>query len=231
MKLPILLLALGCMTSFAKEAPTTETSASPGINRNFLDPDLKVEEWLQKFEVESREVFHNRKELIAACGVKPGMVVADIGAGTGLYTRMFAEAVGDKGWVYAVDISPKFLEHIQARAKQENQANITSVLCPDDSVSLPPASIDVAFICDVYHHFEHANATMTSLVRSMKPDATLVVVDFERIEGTTSDWIISHVRAGKEVFRKEIEDAGLTFVEEVKIDGMKENYVLKFRKG
>ncbi len=72
---------------------------------------------------------------------------------------------------------------------------------------------------------------MTSLVRSMKPDATLVVVDFERIEGTTSDWIMSHVRAGKEVFRKEIEDAGLTFVEEVKIDGMKENYVLKFRKG
>lgn len=230
MKLPLLLLVLGCLTSFAKETPAPETSAKPGINKNFLDPDLKVDEWLQKFEVESRELFHNRKELLAACGVKPGMTVADIGAGTGLYTRMFAEAVGDKGWVYAVDISPKFLEHIQARAKQEGQHNITSVLCPEDSVSLPPASIDLAFICDVYHHFEYPKASMASLARAMKPGATLVLVDFKRVEGVTSDWILSHVRAGKEVFRKEIEDAGLSFVEEVKIDGLKENYVLRFRK-
>lgn len=230
MKLSLLLFALGCLTSFAKEAPAPETSVKPGINQNFLDPGLNVDEWLKKFEVESREIFHHRKELLAACGVKPGMVVADIGAGTGLYTRMFAEAVGDKGWVYAVDISPKFLEHIQARAKQEGQANITSVLCPEDSVSLPPASVDVAFICDVYHHFEYPKASMISLVRAMKPGAVLVLVDFERIEGVTSDWILSHVRAGKDVFRKEIEDAGLTFVEEVKLDGVKENYVLKFQK-
>ena len=230
MKRPLLLLALTSLTSSAKEAPAPETSVKPGINQNFLDPELKVDEWLQKFEVESREVFHHRKELLAACGVKPGMVVADIGAGTGLYTRIFAEAVGDKGWVYAVDINPKFLEHIQTRAKQEGQADITSVLCPEDSVSLPSASVDVAFICDVYHHFEYPKSTMDSLVRAMKLGAILVLVDFERIEGVTSDWIMSHCRAGKDVFRKEIEDAGLTWVEEVKFDGVKENYVLKFRK-
>ncbi len=230
MKLPLCLLFGLCLLVIAKES-APETSVKPGINVNFLDPDLKVDEWLQKFEVESREVFHRRKELLAACGVKPGMTVADIGAGTGLYTRMFAEATGEKGWVYAVEINGKFIEHIQARAKQEGQANITGVLCPQDSVSLPPASVDVAFICDVYHHFEYPKSTMASLVKAMKPGATLVVVDFERIEGVSNDWIMSHVRAGKEVFRKEIEDAGLTFMEEVKIEGMKENYVLKFKKG
>jgi hypothetical protein len=63
------------------------------------------------------------------------------------------------------------------------------------------------------------------------PDAGATVIDFERIKGVSSDWIMGHVRAGKEVFRKEIEDSGLTLVEEVKSDGVKENYVLKFKKG
>ncbi|WP_226895611.1 class I SAM-dependent methyltransferase [Luteolibacter marinus] len=230
MKIPLVVLALAGFVTFAKEAPAPGTSVKPGINENFLDPDLKVDEWLQKFEVESREVFHHRKELLAACGVKPGMTVADIGAGTGLYTRMFAGAVGAGGWVYAVDINGRFLEHIQARAKQEGQGNITAVLCPQDSVSLPPASVDVAFICDTYHHFEYPASTLASLVAALKPGGTVVVVDFERIEGVSSDWIMGHVRAGKEVFRKEIEDAGLKFVEEVEIDGVKENYVLRFKK-
>lgn len=231
MKLPLLLLSTLAILVVAKESPAPETSVKPGINQNFLDPNLKVDEWLQKFEVESREVFEKRKEILAACDVKPGMRVADIGAGTGLYTRMFAEAVGEKGWVYAVEINGKFIEHIQARAKQEGQGNITGVLCPQDSVSLPPESIDRAFICDVYHHFEYPKSTMVSLVKAMKPGAILTVVDFERIEGVSSDWIMGHVRAGKEVFRKEIEDSGLTLVEEVKIEGVKENYVLKFKKG
>ena len=231
MKLPLLLLSTLAILVVARESPSPETSVKPGINQNFLDPNLKVDEWLQKFEVESREVFHHRKEILAACDLKPGMGVADVGAGTGLYTRMFAEAAGEKGWVYAVEINGKFIEHIQARAKQEGQANITGVLCPQDSVSLPPESIDRAFICDVYHHFEYPKSTMASLVKAMKPGAILVVVDFERIEGVTADWIMGHVRAGKEVFRKEIEDAGLTLVEEVKIEGVKENYVLKFTKG
>jgi predicted methyltransferase len=230
MKYPLVLLGVVMVFAVAKESPVPEASVKPGINENFLDPNLKVDEWLQKFEVESREVFERRKEILAACEVKPGMRVADIGAGTGLYTRMFAEAVGEKGWIYAVEINGKFIGHIQARAKQEGQANITGVLCPQDSVSLPPESIDRAFICDVYHHFEYPKSTMASLVKAMKPGAILTVVDFERIEGVSSDWIMGHVRAGKEVFRKEIEDAGLTLVEEVKIDGVKENYVLKFRK-
>lgn len=232
MKLPLLLLSTLAVLVVAREspAPAPETSVKPGINQNFLDPNLKVDEWLQKFEVESREVFLHRKEILAACDLKPGLRIADIGAGTGLYTRMFAEAAGESGWVYAVEINGKFIEHIQARAKQEGQANITGVLCPQDSVSLPPESIDRAFICDVYHHFEYPKSTMASLVKAMKPGAILVVVDFERIEGVTTDWIMGHVRAGKEVFRKEIEDAGLTLVEEVKIEGVKENYVLKFTK-
>ena len=207
-----------------------EESVKPGINEKFLDPNLKVAEWLKRFEVESREVFHAREAVMAACNVKPGMAVADVGAGTGLYTRLFSGAVGDDGWVYAVDINPRFLEHIQARAKAEGQENITSVLSPQDSVSLPPASVDVVFICDTYHHFEFPAATLASIYSALQPGGEMVVIDFERIEGVSSEWIMGHVRAGKEVFRAEIEAAGFELDEEVDVVGLQENYFLRFRK-
>jgi ubiquinone/menaquinone biosynthesis C-methylase UbiE len=207
-----------------------EKSVRPGINEKYLDPELQVDDWLKRFEVESREVFHAKENILAACGVKKGMTIADIGSGTGLYTRQFANATGPEGWVYAVDISGPFLKHVVARAQQEDQKNISAVLSPENSVPLPPNSLDMAFICDTYHHFEYPQGTMGSLARALKKGGTVVVVDFERIEGVTREWIMGHVRAGKEVFRKEIEDAGLTFVEEVKVEGLKENYFLRFHK-
>jgi len=231
MKALLALALVAALPLTAREAaPPAEESVRPGINARYLDPDLKVDEWLQRFEVESREVFHAREAILEACAVKPGMRVADIGAGTGLYTRLFAEAVGERGWVYAIDIAPNFLGHIQARAKQEGHANITTILCPEDSVGLPPESIDFAFLCDVYHHFEYPRSSMASLVRAMKPGATLVVIDFIRIEGESSDWVLGHVRAGEEVFRAEIEDAGLSFQAKVAVPGMEENYFLRFVK-
>ena len=112
--------ALTASFVFAQDAaPKTEESVRPGINEKFLDPNLKVDDWLKRFEVESREVFDARAAVLEACKIKPGMAVADVGAGTGLYTRLFSKAAGEKGWVYAVDINARFLEHIQARAKQD----------------------------------------------------------------------------------------------------------------
>ena len=104
------------------------------------------------------------------------------------------------------------------------------MLAPQDSVSLPPTSVDLIFLCDTYHHFEFPRSTMASIARAMKPGAELVVVDFERVVGKSRPWILGHVRAGKKVFREEIEGAGLTFVEQVEVEGLKENYFLRFKK-
>ena len=231
MRMLLFLVFLPIVSLVAREsAPSGEKSVRPGINVRYLDPELKVDDWLKRFEVESREVFHGRKEVLKACGITSGMRVADIGAGTGLYTRLFSEAVGDKGWVTAVDINARFLEHIQARATQEKQSNITTVLCPQDSVSLPPESIDFAFICDVYHHFEYPKSALASLLKAMKPGGRVIVIDFKRIEGESSEWVLGHVRAGEEVFRKEIEGAGFRFDAKLAIPGLKENYALRFVK-
>lgn len=204
--------------------------APPGINDRFIDPKLNVEEWVERFEGESREVFVGRKEVVEACDIRPGQVVADIGAGTGLFSRMFAASTGDRGWVYAVDISPKFLQHINQRGEALEIDNITTVLCSGRSVTLPPKSIDVAFICDTYHHFEHPESTLASLYRALRPGGSLVVIDFERIPGKSRPFILGHVRAGKEVFQAEIVAAGFRFTEELRIPAFKENYFLRFRK-
>lgn len=205
-------------------------SVKPGINKTFLDPDLNVDEYIGRFEIESREVFAARKQVLEACDVKPGASIADVGAGTGIYTRLFSRAVGPEGWIYAVDIAPQFIQHINASAKELNLPNITGVICVEDSINLPPESVDMVFVCDTYHHFEFPPQTLASILKALKPGGTFVVIDFERIPGKTREWTMNHVRAGKEVFRSEVETAGFEFVEEIDVDGLEDNYFLKFRK-
>src|SRR5438552_2674251 len=108
--LPSLFLTLAVFGLAILPTSGQEKSVRPGINKPFEDPD--VQEYLGKFEVESREVFGKRHEIIAACKLKPGIAVPAVGAGTGLFTRLFAKAAGPKGKVYAVDIAPKFVAHV-----------------------------------------------------------------------------------------------------------------------
>jgi uncharacterized protein (TIGR01244 family) len=214
-----------------QELETAETqSVKPGINDSYLDENLNVDEFVKRFEIESREIFVAREKILAACPLKKGMAVADIGAGTGLFSRMFSVNVGDEGWVYAVDIAPRFLEHINQQSDKYGLNNISPVLCTAKHSSLPPDSIDLVFICDTYHHFEYPRSTLTSIHRALKSDGTLIIVDFERIPGISRDWILDHVRAGKEIVQQEIESAGFELVEEKKIPGLEENYFLQFRK-
>lgn len=213
-----------------KKAAAHEKSVRPGINEKFLSADLDASQWLARFEIESREVFAQRSKVVTAIGIKPGDNVADIGAGTGIYTRAFASVVGSAGKVVAVDIAQGFLKHIEERATAEGLTNIATVQCSQDSVDLPADSVDVAFVCDTYHHFEYPRSTLASIRKALKKGGTLVVIDFERIPGKSREFILGHVRAGKDVFRSEIEAAGFEFVEEVKIDGFEENYFLRFRK-
>jgi FkbM family methyltransferase len=203
-----------------------QKSVNPGINDPFKNPDVKS--YVDKFETESREIYAQRKEIVAACKLKPGMAVADIGAGTGLFTRLFAAEVGPKGKVYAVDIAPAFIEHIRKSCKEAGLTNVEAIRCSDKSAELPPNSVDLVFICDTYHHFEFPQLTLASIHQALKPGGQLVLIDFRRIEGKSSKWILGHVRAGQEVFTKEIVDAGFREVGQEKL--LKENYFVRFEK-
>lgn len=220
-----LLLVLALVSTLPLAAQ--EKSVRPGINDNFQNPD--VQQFVQRFETESREVFHLRAEIVAACNLQPGETVADIGAGTGLFTRLFAEKVGPDGLVIAVDIAQNFLDHIAQSAREANVTNIETRLCGPDDVRLQPESIDVAFICDTYHHFEFPLKTMTSLRNALKPGGRVVVIDFKKIAGESSDFVMGHVRAPQEVFESEIVQSG--FQKQSQTDGLlKENYFVTFVK-
>jgi predicted methyltransferase/intracellular sulfur oxidation DsrE/DsrF family protein len=220
--------AIAAFLAFPALGYAQKQSVRPGINDSFRDPN--VDEFVGRFEVESREVYSRRKEIVEACRIEPGQTVADIGAGTGLFTRMFSDAVGKSGRVISVDISPKFLERIRETCRETGRQNVETVLCKDDSTELPPNSVDAAFICDAYHHFEFPYKTLATLHRALKPGGRVVLVEFRRIKGKSRDFIMSHVRAGQEAFEAEFARSGFRKVREAP-DVLAENYLVVFEKG
>jgi predicted methyltransferase len=215
--LPLVLALFAACKSTPPPAPPQ--SVKPGINKDFLDPALDPQKFVERFETESREIFTERAAIAAMVGLKPGQRVADIGAGTGLFTLPFA-----------VDIAPAFVERIETMASEKGLRNVEGVVCAEDNVRLPKASVDVAFVCDTYHHFEYPAQTLASLHSALRKGGELVVIEFHRIEGVSREWCMSHVRAGQEVFVAEIEAAGFERIPQEQVAGLKENYVVRFRR-
>jgi len=200
----------------------------PQINAPFKNPD--VNEFIKRFETSDREVFAKRQEIVAALGLTPGMAVADVGAGTGLFTHLIAEKVGQTGKVYAVEIAPTFRAHIAAQAKERGQNQVVIVDGSQGSTNLPDESVDLVFLCDVYHHLEKPQEVLASIHRALRPGGKLVVIDFDRVHGKSADFVLKHVRAGQDVFRKEIESAGYSIASAQSSPPLKENFFLRFEK-
>lgn len=217
-----------CLAPLAFAAETE--SVRPGINDNYLNPGIDAEAQNKGFTSENRETFANRMEIAAAVGLKPGMAIADVGAGTGIYEPVFSKAVGASGKVYAVDISKPLLAFIEKSMKEAGIANVTTVVSADRSINLPPGSVDVVFTSDVYHHFEYPQAILADIRRALKDGGQFIVVDYDRIPGVTPPARLEHVRTDKKTVIAEVTQAGFKPPEEVRIPGMKESFFLRFRK-
>ena len=205
-----------------------ETNVKPGINSEYLKPGLDVSKWVAKFEKPGREVFDQRDKIIEALHLKPGQHVSDIGAGTGLFTMLMANAVGPTGRVYSEDIVKDFLAHINSRAAEAGLENIQTVLGTNHSVELAKDSVDLAFCSDVYHHFEYPRSVLASIHQALRPNGVLVIVDYRREPGKSPEWILHHIRASQEDVAREIESAG--FQREEAPELLEENYLMRFRK-
>ena len=228
--LPLMLAACNTAHHQAPPPPLEEASVKPGVNERFLAPDVDVEQFTETFEGESREIAVHKDAIVRALDIAAGRRLADVGSGTGLFLGDLNRAVGARGKVYAVDISPGFVEHLRARVRAEGLDRVQVVLCGERSVELPEASIDVAFVCDTYHHFEYPRSTLASLHRALRRGGILYVVDFERIPGVSREWLLDHVRADKQTFTAEIVAAGFELEREIEVQGLEENYLLRFRR-
>ena len=204
-------------------------ASSQSHNDGYTDPDLDLDRMISRFENESREAFAFREEIVAAAGIQPGDVVADVGAGTGAFLDPLVAAVGKTGHVLAVEISIRFVEHLRQVADEAGYGNVTVVFSSFTSATLPPASVDKIIVIDTYHHFDDYESMLASMLGALRAGGEITVVDFDRREDSR-EWIQGHVRAPKETFRKEFEAAGFEFVEEAVIDGMVENFLFRFRK-
>jgi len=207
--------------------PREDPSVKPGINDPYFRADA-LDRYTRILESKTREIVQRRRDIVNAIGLTDGMQVADIGAGTGLLTTEMAKRVGPRGMVFAVDIVPTFLERIRERVRAEGLSNVTVVRGEETATGLAPASLDLAFMCDTYHHIEHPEAYMRSLFRTLRPGATLVLVDMKRSKGESSSAVLRHVRANKATVIAEVEQAGFVFESET--DLLEKNYYLHFRR-
>ena len=167
------LFSSGCQTrpTAAAGAVPPEKSIRPGVNTEYLKPNLEVSQWVERFEKEGREIYNQRQQIIKAARIRRGLAVADIGAGTGLFTPLLADATGPRGKVYAVDIVKDFLALIENEPLSP-ASGTSAVLCTERSVELAKNSVDLAFICDVYHHFEYPHSSLASLHRALRRGRT-----------------------------------------------------------
>jgi ubiquinone/menaquinone biosynthesis C-methylase UbiE len=203
-------------------------SVRPGINAPFTAANASGARFNSVFEEESREVFTHREAIIDLLSLQSGMVVADVGSGTGSLLELLVRGVGPSGRIYAVDVVPQFIDYIRDRAAANDWRQVVPVLGSDRSVGLPPSSVDVVFICDTYHHFEFPNDTLASIRRALRPGGVLIVVDFDRVDGVSRPWVLEHVRAGRDVVRREVEQAGFMFERDLTPSVLRENYILRF---
>ncbi len=202
-------LAIAVSAASAEDAPGGRGRPPiRAMNKKFTDPNADIHKFVKLWETEARDVYVKRREITRAVGLHAGEAVADVGAGTGLFTELFAAAVGPKGRVYAVDISPVFIKYIGQQAKQRGlDRTIKTILNKQDSTELPAGSVDVAFLCDTYHHFEHPAKMLASIHRALRPGGRLVIIDFD-LRKDSDKFVKKRARAAKEVYFREIAAAG-----------------------
>lgn len=175
------------------EKPTAQDSPRYTMNLEDHDPNgigkfymgreiahvmgYQAARWLERPEREKEE---SLSKLVKALDIKPGMVVADIGAGSGRISAMISPLVGEKGKVLAVDIQDEMLSLVNVRAKQRKLTNIETVLSTEKSPKLKPNSVDLAFMVDVYHEFSFPYEMTKELSEALKPGGRLVFVEYRK---------------------------------------------------
>jgi ubiquinone/menaquinone biosynthesis C-methylase UbiE len=152
-----------------------------GIGKFYMGREIahvmghQAADWLERPERDEEE--HTGK-LVEQLKVKPGDVIADIGAGTGYFSRRLAVKTGSKGSVLAVEIQPEMLDRLTNQMAKAGITNVRAVLGTITDPKLPPESVDLAFMVDVYHEFDHPWEMMQAITRALKPGGRVVFVEF-----------------------------------------------------
>jgi ubiquinone/menaquinone biosynthesis C-methylase UbiE len=179
--------------------------------------------WLDRPERESEEA---PDQALDALGLRAGMTVADVGAGTGYMSLRMARRVGPTGKVYANDLQPEMLQKLRAKSQREKLTNVETVQGTESDPKLPPNAIDLVLLVDVYHEFSEPQAMLDRIRESLKPDGRLVLLEYRK-EDPSVPIRIEHKMSVAEV-KTEVEAEGYK-LDQV-IEKLPRQHIIIFRK-
>lgn len=202
--------ALGTLlyTATALLAQTKPPATMEEMHR--LHSDSKA--YIASLEDPARDAYQRPHDVLMALGLKDGDRIADIGAGAGYFSLRFAQHVGATGRVYAVDISPEMIVHLNEKVRDARLDNVRTVLARPDDPLLPDASVDRIFICDTWHHLENRPAYIQRMRKLLRPGGQVVIVDFQKKESPVGAPM--EMRVAREDVVKEFQQAGFRLAKE-----------------
>jgi ubiquinone/menaquinone biosynthesis C-methylase UbiE len=163
--------------------------------------------WIKAFEDPERDEWQKPDEVVKSLNLKPGDIIADIGAGTGYFTKRFAKAVSPGGQALGLDIVPSRVQHMKEEAQRLGLNNYKALLIKPDNPKLEPGSVDVVFLCNTYHHLENRVDYFQRLSKSLKENGRVVIVDFYKKPLPVGPSSADH-KLSKEVVLEEFQVAG-----------------------
>jgi ubiquinone/menaquinone biosynthesis C-methylase UbiE len=153
----------------------------------------------------NRDDWQQPQRVIESLQLRPGAVIADLGAGGGYFTFRLARAVGPAGKVYAVDIDREMVELVAAQAKKDAVSNVETILAKTDDPLLAQTGVDLIFTTNAYHHFDNRVTYFAKIRKYLRPGGRIAVIDFDRrawLEGLLRHYTPS------EFIKREMEQAG-----------------------
>jgi ubiquinone/menaquinone biosynthesis C-methylase UbiE len=166
----------GESTPAADATPRVQSHHDATVRHSFAD----VQHWIAVFDDPARDAWQKPAEVVKALEIRRGMCVADLGAGTGYFSRYLSTAVGERGTVFAVDTEPNLVVHLRERAEHEQTPNVVPILASADNPRLPGGMVDLVLIVDTVHHIDDRVEYLRRLQLALKPGGRVVVIDFKK---------------------------------------------------
>lgn len=174
-----------------------------------------IKQYLEHLDSTERDRYQKPAEMIDALKLKPGMAVADLGSGSGYFTRRFVEAVTETGMVYAVDVEPEMLAYAKESVIHMHTAYTAEfILAQPDNPKLPFASVDLLFVCNTIHHLENRSKYFSDLKSSLKPGARIAIIDFYPDERSGDLGFPKHHLVARDTIVQEMATAGYQLARE-----------------
>ncbi|TKB84807.1 MAG: methyltransferase domain-containing protein [Nitrospira sp.] len=174
-----------------------------------------IKQYLEHLDSTERDRYQKPSEVIEALRLKPGMAVADLGSGSGYFTRRFIEAVTETGIVYAVDVEPEMLAYAKESVIHMHTAYTAEfILAQPDNPKLPFASVDLLFVCNTIHHLENRSKYFSNLKSSLKPEARIAIIDFYPDERSGDLGFPKHHLVARDAVIQEMTAAGYQLTRE-----------------